>query len=229
MSDKVQNPYQHVGQSGKEFGLGRTKSEEEEYEYQESVEMMRQEKRENGMLLETVRMLQGSKVHELYEHEIFAIRSSIVQKHELINKLHERALEFVHKTMDLEMELKDQHDTTREVRERNMNRSESLKQDIEEIDEDRQRAIQRFHQYQLLYSRTKEDRDAAESRLLQTRRVVDLAADDLQHLGEYMLNTIKVAQEDSERDLNSAVANLEASREFWKVSLEQKNHEVLTY
>jgi hypothetical protein len=229
LPDKVQYSSQNASNSVKELGLGRTKSEEEEYEYQESVEMMRQEKRENGLLLETVKMLQGSKVHELYEHEISVIRDSIVQKHELINKLHARALEFVHKTKDLEMELRDQDDTTKEARERNMKRSECLKKDIEYIDEDRQRAIQRYYQYQLLYSRTKEDRDDAESRMLQTRRVVDLANDDLKYLKEYMLNTIKVSQEDSERDLNSAVTNLEASREFWKVSLEQKNQEVRAY
>ena len=206
--------------------LGRTESEEKEYKYQQSVEMMRQEKKENSVLLETLKLVQGLDAGTLYEHEISLLRESIRQKHDMINKLHSKGLELSEKTKYLELELYDQQDRTREERERLLQESASIEQSIKDIQDDRQCAVQRLHQYKLLYSRTKEDRDEAEARMLRARELVDMSRDDLSSLKECLQNSIKVSQDACEKKLNSALADFEASKAFWKSSLEKKTREI---
>lgn len=228
----------HAGQdSGREgqagnasaFGedrLGRTESEEREYQYQISVDMMREEKRENAVLLETLKIVQGLDPATLYDNEISLLRESIRHKQEMINNLHSKCLEISQKTKFLELELHDQQDRTREERERLLHEGDIIENSIKEIQEDRQCAVQRLHQYKLLYSRTKEDRDAAETRMLRARDLVDSSRSDLNLLAECLQNTIKVSQDACEKNLNGALADLEASKAFWKSSLEKKTQEI---
>lgn len=210
----------------RDHDLGRTASEEREYEFQESVELMRQEKKENEVLLETLKLVQGLQVGTLYDHEISLLRESIAQKQDMINNLHSKGLELSHKTKYLELELQDQQDRTKDERERLMQESEAIERSIEGIKEDQQCALQRLKQYQLLYTRTKEDRDDAETQMLRARELVDSSREDLNSLKDCLQNRIKVSQETCERNLNISLAEMKASKAFWKSSLERKKQEI---
>lgn len=119
----------------------------------------------------------------------------------------------------------DQQDHTREAREKLFSEAKSIEEDIMNIQEDKLCAVQRLHQYQLLYTRTKEDRDDAELRMQNTKDLVEQSREDLFTMREFQ-NKAQHAEEQAQREFKLAVAKLEASRKFWKSSLEKKKREV---
>lgn len=230
-------------------GLERTESEEKEHEYALSVELMRKEKQENRALLDSLKKAKESDTGSLYENEISLLRRSIREKQDLINQMNEKCMNLAAKyvlespddhlsvchalfsdtslcrTDALELEVKDQQDHTKEAREKLYSEAKSIEDDIKSIQEDRLCAVQRLHQYQLLHTRTKEDRDDAEVRMQKTKDLVQESREDLYRMKEFQ-NKAQHAEEQAQRELNLAVAKLEASRKFWKSSLEKKKREV---
>lgn len=83
---------QESSSQGAEGGLERTESEEKEYEYALSVEVMRKEKQENRALLHSLKKAKESDTGSLYENEISLLRHSIREKQELINRMHEKCI-----------------------------------------------------------------------------------------------------------------------------------------
>lgn len=121
--------------------------------------------------------------------------------------------------------MKDQQDHTKEARERLFSEAKSIEEDIMNIQEDKMCALQRLHQYQLLYTRTKEDRDDAELKMQKTKDLVEKSREDLFTMKEFQ-NKAQHAEEQAQKELNLAVAKLEASRKFWRSSLEKKKRQV---
>jgi hypothetical protein len=126
---------------------------------------------------------------------------------------------------ELELKVKDQQDHTKEARERLFSEAKSIEEDIMNIQEDKMCALQRLHQYQLLYTRTKEDRDDAELKMQKTKDLVEKGREDLFTMKEFQ-NKAQHAEEQAQKELNLAVAKLEASRKFWRSSLEKKKRQV---
>eukprot|EP00889_Picochlorum_renovo_P007316 jgi/Picre1/34346/NNA_001818.t1 len=216
---------QESSSQGAEGGLERTESEEKEYEYALSVELMRKEKQENRVLLDSLKKAKESDTGSLYENEISLLRHSIHEKQELINRMHEKCISLAAKNDELELKVKDQQDHTKEARERLFWEAKSIEEDIMNIQEDKMCALQRLHQYQLLYTRTKEDRDDAELKMQKTKDLVEKGREDLFTMKEFQ-NKAQHAEEQAQKELNLAVAKLEASRKFWRSSLEKKKRQV---
>ena len=79
-------------------GLQRTKSEEMEAELILAKDMLKKEKEENALLLSTITKLQESAESlSLQDNEIMLLRDSILQKHDIINRLHAKSIELTNK------------------------------------------------------------------------------------------------------------------------------------
>jgi hypothetical protein len=79
-------------------GLQRTKSEEMEAELILAKDMLKREKEENALLLKTISKLQESTENfSVQDNEIMLLRDSILQKHDIINRLHAESIELSNK------------------------------------------------------------------------------------------------------------------------------------
>jgi hypothetical protein len=213
------------GHSVGQQGTTRTKSEEEEYHHQQSVQLMHREQIQNEILLDTVKRIQGSTVGSLYENEIELLRTVIEQKQGFINKLHAEGLELLQKIEDYQLRLGDEEDRSREERERVLRETEAVEAAIDAISQDKQLAVQRLRQYEMLYKRTIEDKNDAESTMSRARELVSMGREDLRALGECLLQT-KAMQEKHDRELSATMTRLESSRSTWRSSLEQRTREI---
>ena len=272
----------HSSQAPSSERHARTKSEEDEYQYQQSVELMRREQMQNDILLDTVKRIQvrgcwsrplghsfdslirlahstrslarlpgvigGVAVRERdcavadcdrakagtalydgslpYYHSDFPLLLLLLFPFQgFINRLHAEGMELAEEIEAWRLKLRDEEDRSRAERERVEATSLGVEAAIEVIAQDKQLAVQRLGQYELLYTRTMEDRNAAESAMLRARELVSMGREDLQALGECLLQT-KAAQEKHEKELSATMARLESSRATWRSSLEQRTGEI---
>ena len=79
-------------------GLQRTRSEEMEADLFLARDMLKKEKEENALLLKTISKLQQSAENvSLQDNEIMLLRDSILQKQDIINRLHAESVELSNK------------------------------------------------------------------------------------------------------------------------------------
>eukprot|EP00890_Picochlorum_soloecismus_P003055 jgi/Picsp_1/3750/NSC_06585-R1_hypothetical protein CHLNCDRAFT_138354 [Chlorella variabilis] len=195
-------------------GLQRTKSEEMEAELILAKDMLKKEKEENALLLKTMSKLKESAESSLQDNEIMLLRDSILQKHDIINRLHAESVELSNKISLAKLRIQDNVDCTKPVRDKLETKARDIETELDDIEDEKLSTVQRIQQYQLLYGRTKDDRDVSQRKLLHVNDIVEHAHGDVASL-ESFHKELSASVEDGERKLGRVVALLDDKRIEW--------------